>query len=105
MMFGQVFNPQPDMNVIAKANQLLHERTGALEDKLSTGDFLVGDHLTAADIACASPLYLADMSEAQAKYHPISMFFHKHLSLGEGREKTRAWTRRVLAYDSVRGQR
>lgn len=105
MMFGQAFEPKPDTQVIAKANKLLSERTGALEDKLSTGEFLVGDHLTAADIACAAPLYLADMTEKNAKEHPVSGFFHTHLKLGQDREKTRAWIRRVMAYDPVKGQR
>ena len=63
------------------------------------------DHLTAADIACASPLYLADLTEENAGSHPISSFFHAHMKLGEGREKTRAWVRRVMAYDPVKGQR
>ena len=105
MLFTQAFAPQADAAVIATANQLLNERTGALEDKLSTGEYLVGDHLTAADIACASPLYLADMTEENAKKHPIAAFFHEHLALGDGRDKTRAWTRRVLAHDQVLGQR
>ena len=47
MIFGQAFSPEPDTQVIAKANELLNDRTGALEDKLNTGEFLVGEHLTA----------------------------------------------------------
>ena len=105
LIFGQAFAPETDSVVIAKANQLLDKRTGALEDKLSTGEFLVGDHLTAADIACASPLYLADMTEENAKAHPIATFFHAQLKLGGGREKTRAWVRCVMAYDPVHGKR
>ncbi len=105
MLFGQAFAPETDSAVIAKANRLINDRTGALEDKLSTGEFLVGDHLTAADIACASPLYLADLTEENAESNPIAGFFHAHLKLGEGREKTRAWVRRVMAYDPVKGQR
>ncbi len=105
MLFTQAFAPEADAATIAKANELLHKRTGALEDKLSTGEYLVGDHLTAADIACASPLYLADMTEENAKKHPIAAFFHEHLALGDGRDKTRAWIRHVVAYDQVLGQR
>jgi len=105
MLFGQAFAPKADAGVIAKANQLLNDRTGALEDKLSTGEFLVGDHLTAGDIACAAPLYLADMTEENSKAHPIAGFFHANLKLGSGREKTRAWARRVLAYDPIKGRR
>ena len=79
-------------------------RTGNLEKKLNADEFLVGDHLTAADIACASPLYLADLSEHNASNHPISSFFHKHMHLGDGREKTRGWIRRVIAWDPVLGR-
>ncbi len=105
MLFGQAFAPEPDAQVIAKANELLNDRTGALEDKLNTGEFLVGEHLTAADIACAAPLYLADLTDENAESHPIAGFFRTHLNLGDGREKTRAWVRRVMAYDPVRGRR
>ncbi len=105
MIFGQAFASETDSAVLAKANRLINDRTGALEDKLSTGEFLVGDHLTAADIACASPLYLADLTGENAESHPITGFFHAHMKLGEGREKTRAWVRRVMAYDPVKGQR
>ncbi len=105
MIFGQAFAPEPDTEVIAKANRWPNDRTGALEDKLSTGEFLVGDHLTAADIACAAPLYLADLTEENARSHPVTGFFHAHVKLGEGRERTRAWVRRVMAYDPVKGRR
>ncbi len=105
MIFGQAFAPEPDAQVIAKANELLNDRTGALEDKLNTGEFLVGEHITAADIACVAPLYLADLTEQNAGAHPIAGFFRAHLKLGEGREKTRSWVRRVMAYDPVCGQR
>lgn len=105
MLFGQAFAPEPDPQITAQANQLFNERTGALENKLSTGDFLVGEHLTAADIACAAPLYLADLTPQNAQAHPVVGFFHSHLKYGEGREKTRAWVRRVLAYDPITGKR
>lgn len=105
MIFGQAFAPKQDAAVIAKANALLNERTGALEDRLTGREFLVGDHLTAADIVVAAPLYLADLTEANAAAHPIAAFFHKSLTLGEGRETTRAWVRRVLAHDPIKGTR
>lgn len=105
MMFGQAFAPETDPQVIARANQLLDDRTGALEDKLSSSEFLVGDHLTAADIACAASLYLVDLTREGAASHPIANFFYTHLKLGQNREKTRAWVRRVMAYDPILGRR
>ena len=105
MIFGQAFAPEADPQVVARANELLNDRTGVLEDKLSTGEFLVGDHLTAGDIACAAPLYLADMTDENAQTHPIAGFFQANLKLGEGREQTRAWVRRVMAYDPIKGRR
>jgi glutathione S-transferase len=104
-IFGQALAKEPDDEVIAKASRSLGERTGTLEDRLSGAEFLVGDHLTAADIACAAPLYLADLTEEQAASHPVSAFFDAHLKLGENRDKTRAWLRRVMAYDRVLGPR
>jgi glutathione S-transferase len=105
VLFGQAFAGEPDADAVARANAQINERTGAIEDKLSTGEFLVADHLTAADIVCASPLYLADMTEANGSSHPIARFFYDNLSLGDGREKTRTWLRRVMAYDPILGQR
>ena len=105
MLFGQAFAGSADKTVCATANRMLHERTGAFEDKLTTGEVLVGNHLTAADIVCAAPLYLADLTEQQANSNPIAKFFHDHMTLGEGREKTRAWVRRLMAYDAVLGRR
>jgi glutathione S-transferase len=105
MMFGESFSPEPNAEVIAQANQMLNERTAAIEDKLNHGDYLVGDHLTAADIVCAAPLYLADLTqETAAEDNPTDMFFLKNLTLGEGRPKTTDWVRRVMAYDPVKGQ-
>ena len=97
--------PKADPEVLARANEMLNERTGALEDQLSARDFLVGDHLTAADIACAAPLYLIDMKPEAVASSPTAAFFHEHLSLGEGREKTLAWVRRVLNYDPINSRR
>ncbi len=105
MLFNQAFAPEADPKVIAKANEMLNERIGVLEDKLSTDEFLVGNHLTAADIVCGSSLYMADMTEENGKSHPVAAFFQKNLGLGANREKTRAWVRRVLAYDAVAGKR
>ena len=105
MIFGQAFATEPDPQVIAKANSLLSDCTGVLEDKLSTGEFLVADHLTAADIACAASLYLADLTEEGAQTHPVAGFFHTHLKLGQDRKKTREWLRRVVAYDPLTGRR
>jgi len=104
-LFGQALAEKQDPQEIAKAREQIHERTGPLEDRLSGRDFLVGDHLTAADIACASPLYLADLDESRAKQHPIWAFFHEHLKLGDGRERTRAFARRTLAHEPVLGRR
>ena len=105
MFFGQLFAPEADATVLRKANELLHERTGGIEDKLSTGEFLVGDHLTAGDIACAAFLQLADQTDDHARSHPLLGFFHQHMHLGEQRDRTRAWSRRVVSYDPVVGRR
>lgn len=105
LIFGQAFAPSADPQTIATANQLLAENTGALEDRLNNNEFLVGDHLTAADIVCAAPLYLTDLTDENAQAHPVAAFFQADLKLGDDRPKTRAWIRRVIAYDPIKGKR
>lgn len=105
MVFGQAFAPESDPQVVERAKGMLAERTGVLEERLSKQDYLVGDHLTAADIACAALLYLVDLTEANAATHPALEFFARHMQLPAGREKTRGWIRRVVAYDPVMGAR
>lgn len=105
MAFGQAFAPAPDLKVVDEARRKLAEATGALEDRLSGRTWLVGDHLTAADVACAAPLYLTDLTEQAAGAHPLLGFFRAHLSLGQDRPHTLAWLRRVMAHDPVFGKR
>lgn len=104
-IFAQAFSPEPDLAAVAQANKMLDERTASLEDRLSSNDFLVGDHLTAADIVVACPLTLADLTDENAASNPVAAFFQKNLHLSEGRAKTRAWVRRVIAHDPVKGTR
>jgi len=76
--------------------------TAKVEDQLSSTAFLMGDSLTAADLACAPIINLGMLSEAFAASNPIAAAFHKNFHLGDGREKTRAWVTKLMAYD-VRG--
>ena len=105
MVFGQAFSPEADPDALAQANQMLSECTADLEQKVGADKFLVGDGLTAADIVCAAPLYLADMTAEMAAQHPIAQFFHANLKLGDDRPQTRAWLRKLMAYDAAMGQR
>lgn len=105
MVFGQAFAPEPDADALVQANQMLSQCTAELEDKVGADKFLVADRLTAADIVCAAPLYLADMNAEMAAHHPIAQFFHDNLKLGEDRPQTRAWLRGLMAYDPALGQR
>ncbi|MEZ6183742.1 MAG: glutathione S-transferase family protein [Planctomycetota bacterium] len=103
MLFGQAFAPEVDPAVIERGNALLHENTAELEAALATKPWLVGDHLTAADIVVASPFYLAQLEEQHLALSPLVGFFKQHLRL-EGRPHVHAWARKVLAYDAVLAQ-
>ncbi len=105
MMFGLALSGTSDAGTIAKANAMLAERAGALEEALQGRDVLVGDHLTAADVTCGAALYLTDLPDAFASSSPIAGFFKENLSLPDSRARTKAWVRRVLAYDAVAGRR
>jgi glutathione S-transferase len=105
MAFGQAFAPEADLDALAQANEMLSDCTAELEQKVGADKFLVGDGLTAADIVCAAPLYLTDMTAEMAAQHPITQFFGDNLKLGDDRPQTREWLRRLMAYDTVLGQR
>ncbi len=104
MLFGQAFAPEPDAQVIAQANELLDGAIQGYEEALEGKDFLLGNGLTSADICCASVLYLADQTEAGAAGAPISTFFRENMHIGPNRTNTRAWVRRVVALDPVKGR-
>lgn len=101
MMFGQALGPTLDEDVCRQASRKLNDVTAKIEDRLSTAPFLVGDHPTLADLACVPAVNLAMLPEAAAKRHPIGAVFHKHFHLGEGREKTREWVTKLMAYDEA----
>lgn len=99
MMFSQAMAPQLDEAVLARANALLIERTADVEARLGEGPFLLGERLTAADLASVPLAALGAIPESAAGKSPVVDFFRANLSLGEERERTREWIGRVLAYD------
>ena len=99
MAFGQFFAAQKDATVTAKASAMLNENTARIEERLAKGDWLVGDHMTAADISCAPMAFYGMLTAEQAAISPLHTFFCASLKLGDGRDKTRAWVGRVMAYD------
>ena len=99
MIFGQFFSPEKDPAVSAKASSMLHENSARLEERLSKANWLVGDGMTAADVSCAPMAYYGMLTPEIASISPLHKFFYDSLKLGEGRDKTRAWVGRVMAYD------
>ncbi|QDU66379.1 glutathione S-transferase family protein [Engelhardtia mirabilis] len=88
-----------DAETSAAASKATHERTADLEARLAESPWLVGDAVTAADLTCAPVLYYAAVPEAAAAGSPLHAYFREHLRLGEGRENTRAWIDRCMAFD------
>ena len=99
MIFSCAFAESFDPSEIELANQFLHEATQPIEEDLGASDWLVGGRTTGADLCCA-PLVLCGMlDEAGAARSPVIGFFREHLSLGEGRDRTRAWVERAMVWD------
>lgn len=84
---------------LQRANQQLHELTGRIEKRLEAGPWLVGSRMTAADVTAAPAVYLGMLPEEAAAESPMAAFFVQNLSVGDGRDRTRDWARRVMAYD------
>lgn len=99
-VFGQVFARTPDTAVLRRARESMHQATGRIEAALERAPFLLGDAMKAADVVSAPLVNLAMISDS-AEAGPILSFFREHFQLGEGRERTREWVRRVMAYDPL----
>lgn len=99
-LFGQLFAPEPDVEVCRKACESFHEVTGRIEAALEKNPFVLGEAMKAPDVICAPVVNLSMLSEAAAS-GPIMGFFRTHFHLGEGRDRTREWVRRVMAHDPL----
>jgi glutathione S-transferase len=101
MVFGQaIAEDGPDISVCAQASQMIHAATAPYEERLQNQDFLMGDHMTVVDVT-AAPLVSYSMvpREAGGPENPLVQCFIDNFSLGDGRDKTREWVGRVMAYD------
>ena len=100
LVFEQMFAEEPDLQPCETASSWIHERTALLEDHLSSNEWLVGNRMTAADITCGVVLSYAMIAPAFVESFAPAKFFADNYKLGEGREETRAWVNRILAYDN-----
>jgi len=102
MIFGQAFAPESDPAVVERANVLLQERVGRVEEALAERDYLCGDAPNAADLTAAPFLLYGTLDPSQISegdpFAGIQTFFANNLRLGEA-PKTRAWIARVMALD------
>lgn len=90
---------QRDPAESARASHRLHELTGRIEEQLGKAAWLVGDTMSAADVTAAPLVYAGTLTPAIAGNEPRLKFFAENFRLGEGRERTRAWAAKVLAFD------
>lgn len=100
-IMGQMQGGTFDPGAGETASRLLSEATASIEETLAGGDWLVGDHLTSADIANAPLINLSLLDAAAIEGSPIASAFAAHFHLGDGRDRTRAWVRRVMDLDPV----
>jgi glutathione S-transferase len=99
IVFGEFFAARADPERCRDASDRLHAATERIERTLADADWLVGNAPTAADFVCAPFAYYGCLSEAEAARDRVRQFFRQHLELGPGRERTRAWVGRCLAFD------
>lgn len=98
IVFSQFFAETSDPAELRRASELAREAAGQIERQIGDGDWLVGDRMTAADVTAAPPLWYS-MLEPRPEMDPIAAFFARHLQIGEGRDRTRAWVRKVMRHD------
>ena len=100
MVFAQAGAEEPDLEVCRQASQMIHEATAAYEERLGQHDYLMGDAMSVVDVTAAPFVYYATLPpEAAQSDMPIVSFFAQNYTIGEGREKTRDWVGRVMAFD------
>jgi glutathione S-transferase len=98
-LFRMAASDAVDPAGVAEANARFHDLTGELEGALEDTGFLVGGRTTNADLAVSCLANLGMLTEEHAAASPILGFFRDRLALGDGRERTRAWIERHVAYD------
>lgn len=98
MIFHDYFG-EKDPEAGPKASTLLNQMTQGIEEGLEKNEFLCGGRITAADITCAPWVLYGMQDEEVASKLDITMHFYETLKLGEGREKTRAWVKKLMAFD------
>jgi glutathione S-transferase len=99
IIFEECFAEKKDPSAAERASRMLHEATARFEERLLKGEWLVGDRMTAADVATAPSVYYGMLPPEVASATSIARFFAEHLRLGNGRDRTRAWAARVMSYD------
>lgn len=96
--FNEAFAESPNPDAIAEAQELLYECTGRIENALASGGpWLLGERLTAADLFAGPPVALT-LSPPDSPVGVVR-FFGEHFRLGDGRERTQAWVKRLMALD------
>jgi glutathione S-transferase len=98
IIFSGAFAPNEYPDAGERASKLMHESTGKIEQQLEKSSFLVGDSITAADVTAVPYVSLATLPGASPD-SPLFGYFYENFKLGDGRDRTRSWVRRVLEYD------
>ena len=102
IIFDQAGRPEKDAGACRRASDLMHDLSGAIESELAQRPYLLTDHPTAGDVTVAPYVFLAMLPPEAAQNSPIAGFFQENLFLGDGRDRTREWVMRMMAYDEDR---
>jgi glutathione S-transferase len=84
---------------LKRASELLRPATERVERRLSESAWLVDGRMTAADVTAACALWYATLVEPLPEDNPFARFFFEHLQLGDDRDRTRDWVKRVIVHD------
>lgn len=98
LCFREAFKTEADPGPLKRAHELLNVAADRVEAALMNSPYLMGDHITAADIFLAPWFHCGMLPEEAAERFPPARLFIDHLRL-EGHEKTRAWVKRLMAHD------
>jgi glutathione S-transferase len=99
-MVGELEHEEADVQLIAEEGEKMRASLDLFEALLGERDFLMGDQVSAADFA-AYPFLKYGAGRDPEDNELFHRILERHLQLGDGHQRVRAWVERIAALPQV----